>query len=431
MNVSTITARRLLTATGIVDFPVLRIAADGTLLELTSDPAALAHETDTLTASFLDVHTHGAVGHDVMHVDPAGLSRMQRFLASHGVASYLPTTVTASVDSTLRALEALANAVESTPAPGEAQPIGIHLEGPFLSHIKRGTHPPAELQQPSIELFDRFQQAARGHILLMTIAPELVSEEAPANSALKGTGFSPSGGSRGLQAPEKGAGSPGLQPRVSTEGTTALDLIRHAASKGVRATLGHSNATDAEARCGIAAGATSATHIFNAMRALDHREPGIVGAILDDDSLFAEIICDGIHVAPELIRLWLKIKGPHRGILVTDAMSATGIGDGSYSLGDFDVTVTDGRALLSGDLAQGKETLAGSLLTLDVAVANLQHFAHADLGAATRLASHNPAAMLGRPSHTAFTIGAPISLNRFNAANQLITTIVRGISISG
>lgn len=388
---NTLTARRLLTATGTVDFPVLRIAADGTLLELSSDPAALAHETDTLTAAFLDVHTHGAVGHDVMHVDPSGLSRMQRFLASHGVANYLPTTVTASTDHTLRALEALADAIESTPAPGEAQPIGIHLEGPFLSHIKRGTHPPAELQQPSIELFDRFQQAARGHIILMTIAPELVD---------------------------------------ASGHTVALDLIRHAAAHGVRTTLGHSNATDAEARCGIAAGATSATHLFNAMRPLDHREPGIVGAILDDDALFAEIICDGIHVAPELIRLWLKVKGPHRGILVTDAMSATGVGEGHFTLGDFDVTVANGRAMLSGDLAQGKETLAGSLLTLDAAVANLQHFAHADLATATRLASHNPAAMIGHSSITALTPGAPVSLNRFNPDNQLVATIVRGVSIA-
>ncbi len=391
MTATTITARRLITATGSVDFPVLHIAADGTLLELTSDPTSLAHESDTLTACFFDVHNHGALGHDVMHVDPAGLSRMQRFLARHGVANYLPTTVTASIDHTLRALDALADAVESTPAPSEAQPIGIHLEGPFLSHIKRGVHPPDELQQPSIELFDRFQQAARGHIVLMTIAPELVDD---------------------------------------TGRAAALDLIRYTSAQGVRTSLGHSNATAEEARCGITAGATSATHLFNAMRALDHREPGIVGAILDDDSLFAELICDGIHVAPDLIRLWLKIKGPHRGILVTDAMSATGMGDGSYSLGDFDVTVANGRALLSEDLAAGKETLAGSLLTLDVAVANLQHFAHADLATATRLASHNPAAMLGRPTLTGIAPGTPVSLNRFNADNHLVATILRGQQIA-
>jgi len=424
MTATTITARRLITATSTVDFPVLHIAADGTLLEITSDPIALAHETDTLTAPFFDVHNHGAVGHDVMHIDPAGLSRMQRFLAQHGVANYLPTTVTASIDNTLRALETLADAVEATPASGEAQPVGIHLEGPFLSHIKRGVHPPAELQQPSIELFNRFQQAARGHICLMTIAPELLGD--PGFPALKGTGFSPSG----KTSSKEGAGSPGLQPRVSMEGVSALDLIRHTTAQGVRTTLGHSNATTEEARCGIAAGATSATHLFNAMRALDHREPGIVGAILDDDSIFAELICDGIHVAPELIRLWLKIKGPHRGILVTDAMSATGMGDGSYSLGDFDVTVANGRALLSEDLAAGKETLAGSLLTLDHAVANLQHFAHADLATATRLASHNPAAMLGRPTLTGITPGTPVSLNRFSADNHLVATILRGQTIS-
>ena len=245
----TITARRLLTDSAVVDYPVLTLADDGTIAAIDSDPKALVNEEDTLTAAFLDVHTHGAMGHDVMSTSPAQLGKMQHFLAQHGVAHYLPTTATTSIDATLRALASLADTIEAAPNEGEAKPVGIHLEGPFLSHAKRGVHPAHELQPPSIELFDRFHQAARGHIALMTLAPEL----------------------------------PG-----------ALDLIGHAVSLGVRVSLGHSNALAAETLAAIDAGAINATHTFNAMRALDHREPGILGIVLDDDRLFAELICDGV-----------------------------------------------------------------------------------------------------------------------------------------
>jgi N-acetylglucosamine-6-phosphate deacetylase len=365
----------------VVEFPVLTIATDGTIAEIASDPTALAREVDTLTAAFVDVHTHGAMGHDVMSASPEQLGEMQRFLAGHGVAHYLPTTATTSIDSTLRALERLAAAIEAESHEGEAQPIGVHLEGPFLSHAKRGVHPAHELQPPSITLFDRFHQAARGHILLMTIAPEL----------------------------------PG-----------ALDLIRHARSLGVKVSLGHSNALAAETLAAIEAGANSATHTFNAMRPIDHREPGILGIVLDDDRLFAELICDGIHVAPPLVRLWLKAKGLDRAILVTDAMSASGMPDGEYRLAGLSVQVSNGRAQVAEDLAQGRQTLAGSLLTLDRGVSNLQSFARASLAVATRLASHNPAAMLGKPEITRITEGGVANLNRFDAADRLSATYLCG-----
>ncbi len=377
----TITARRLLTDTGVVEFPIVTLTDDGTIAAIDTDAKSLAKEEDTLTAAFLDVHTHGAMGHDVMSASPAQLGEMQRFLADHGVAHYLPTTATTSIDATLRALEALADAIESTPREREARPVGIHLEGPFLSHAKRGVHPAQELQPPSISLFDRFHETARGHIALMTLAPEL----------------------------------PG-----------ALDLIRHAVSLGVKVSLGHSNALAAETLAATDAGATSATHTFNAMRALDHREPGILGIVLDDDRLFAELICDGIHVAPPLVRLWLKAKGLDHAILVTDAMSATGMPDGEYQLAGLPVQVANGRALLSSDLAHGKQTLAGSVLTLDRGVANLQSFTSASLADAVRMASHNPAAMLGKPELTRIQAGDAANLNRFDAANHLTATYIRG-----
>ncbi len=376
-----ITARRLLTDVGSIEFPVLIVDDNGTLTDISSDPTALAREEDTLTSAFFDVHTHGAMGHDVMSASPAELREIQHFLAMHGVVQYLPTTVTASVDSTLRSLESLANAIEAEPQPLQAQPRGIHLEGPFLSHIKRGVHPEKYLQKPSIELFERFQQAARGHICLVTIAPEL---------------------------------------------SGAMEFIAYATSLGVRCSLGHTNALASETRPAIDAGASSVTHTFNAMRALNHREPGVLGVVLDDQRLYAELICDGVHVAPELVRLWFRSKGVERGILVTDAMSAAGMPDGRYKLGELDVNVADGRSMLAGDLERGAHTLAGSVLTMDRAVANLRQFTGASIADAARLASHNPATMLGRPELTRLAPGCPANLNRFDTSGRLVATYIHG-----
>ena len=376
-----ITARRLLTDIGSVEFPVLIVGDDGTLTDISSDPTALAREEDTLTSAFFDVHIHGAMGHDVMSASPADLRDIEHFLARRGVTQYLPTTMTAPVDSTLHALESLANAIEAEPQPLQAQPRGIHLEGPFLSHAKRGVHPVSELQKPGIELFERFHQAARGHIRLLTIAPELDG---------------------------------------------AKELIAYATGLGVRCSLGHTNALASEARAGIDAGATSATHTFNAMRALDHREPGVLGVTLDDENLYAELICDGVHVAPELVRLWFRSKGTERAILVTDAMSAAGMPDGQYKLGELAVDVADGSAMLAGDFERGVRTLAGSVLTMDRAVANLRQFTGASIADATRLASHNPAAMLGRPDLTRLAPGSAANLNRFDASGHLVATYIRG-----
>ncbi len=365
-----LTARRLLTPTDTIDYPVITLTPDGLIADISSDPSITSE--DTLTPTFLDIHTHGCANHDVMEATPAAFAAINHFLATKGVGRYLATTVTAPIDQTLRSLEGIANAIESPAQPGQASPIGIHLEGPFISHAKRGVHPPADILAPSIALFDRFHQASRGHIRLITIAPE----------------------------------TPG-----------ALDLITHCVALGIKVSLGHSNATAPETEAAIAAGATSATHTFNAMRPLDHRDPGILATVLDTDSLFAELICDGIHVAPELIRLWLKAKGPDKAILVTDSMSATGMPDGTYTLGTFEVQVANGRATANG-------SLSGSVLTMDRAVTNLQHFTGASLATAVRLASHNPATLLDLD--TTITPGRPASFNRFSSDGTLQSTILRG-----
>ncbi len=196
-------------------------------------------------------------------------------------------------------------------------------------------------------------------------------------------------------------------------------MIHHAVASGVKVSLGHTDATYAEAQAAIAAGATSATHTFNAMRPLDHREPGILAAVLDSPHSFAELICDGIHVAPAAVRLWLRLKGDH-AILVTDAMSATGLPDGPATLAGLPVTVANGRATLT----DSPETLAGSVLTLDRAVANLQAFTACSLAEAVRAASSQPAAMLGLAWPP--IPGQPANFNQFSAAGKLEATYLNG-----
>jgi len=314
-----------------------------------------------------------------MEATPEALAAIGTFLASRGTARFLATTVTAPIDATLRAVAGLAKLMTSPPAVGAARPLGIHLEGPFLSHAKRGVHPPEYLLAPDIALFDRIYEAAEGHVRLITLAPEL----------------------------------PG-----------ASEFAAHAVARGVRVSLGHSNATAAETRAAIAAGATSATHTFNAMRPLDHREPGILGTVLTTDSLFAELICDGIHSAPEMTKLWWRAKGPNRAILVTDAMSAAGMPDGEYRLGGLTVQVADGRATSDG-------VLAGSVLTLDRALSNFLAFTGATLEQGLRLLTANPAVLTGFEAETgSLAPGISANLVAVTPEGHLAASILNGIPVS-
>ncbi|HWG21677.1 MAG TPA: N-acetylglucosamine-6-phosphate deacetylase [Terracidiphilus sp.] len=333
-----------------------------------------------LGPAFFDVHIHGAAGHDVMEGSPDALAAIGAFLASRGTANFLATTVTAPVDATLHSLESLAKRIQSPAGDGHAQPIGIHLEGPFLSHARRGVHPPELLLAPDIALFDRMYEAAEGHVRLMTLAPEL----------------------------------PG-----------AVEFAAHATARGVRVSLGHSDATAAETRAAIAVGACSATHTYNAMRPLDHREPGILGIVLTTDSLFAELICDGIHNTPEMVQLWWKTKGLERALLITDAMAAAGMPEGKYRLGSIDVEVANGRATAHG-------VLAGSVLTLDRALSNFVAFTGATVEQGLRLMTANPAAMTGFEDRAgALRVGDPASFVAVDAAGTLVASVVNGRAANG
>ena len=406
----TVTAARLWTATGFIENPLIEIE-DGRIASIASrrsseppdplagkgfpSPASIlsTHGAQavviegrenihhfpgaTLAPAFFDVHLHGGAGHDVMEATPEALRSIGQLLAHHGTARYLATTVTAPLDVTLKAVSAIAKLIErpeglagSVPC---AQPVGIHLEGPFLSHAKRGVQPAEHLLPPDIATFDRLFDASEGHARVMTITPEL----------------------------------PG-----------AIELIAHATRRGVRVSLGHSDATAEQTLAAIEAGATSATHTFNAMRPLEHREPGILGTVLTDDRIYAELICDGIHVSPAVVKLWWRAKGAERAILVTDAISATGMPDGEYQLGGFSVQVENGRAMARG-------VLAGSVLTLDKALENFIAFTGAESGQAIRLANANPAAMLGVEG-ASIAVGQSANLVAIDDSGRLLATFLQG-----
>ncbi len=259
--------------------------------------------------------------------------------------------------------------------PAQARPLGIHLEGPFLSHKRRGVHPPEYLVEPTLEIFERLWQAARGHVRMLTIAPEL----------------------------------PG-----------ALEVIAEAARRKVCVSIGHSDAALETARAAVQAGARHATHTFNAMRPLDHREPGILGEVLTSDQLTADIIADGIHLAPEVVQIFLRSKGIERSVLITDAMSAAGMPDGTYQLGPIQVEVKDGRATANG-------SLAGSVLTMDRAVRNVTQFAGWTLQHAVRAATLNPARAAGLASaHGVLAPGAEADLVVLSPSGEVRQTFVHG-----
>lgn len=400
------TAARLLTPHGALEHPLL-LVDQGRVVEIASQaersvPAgvsAIDLGNSLIAPGYVDLHIHGSSGYDVMDDIPEALPAIERLLARHGVTSYFPTTVTAPLDSTLGALERLAEAIEGceqerepkntqtsehkeVTRAGRALPLGIHLEGPFISHVRRGVHPSENLLPPRLETFERFWQAARGHIRIMTIAPELDG---------------------------------------------ASELITAAAARGVCISLGHSDADLAVTQRAIAAGARHATHTFNAMRPLDHRDPGIIAAVLTDARVSADIIADGVHVDPAIVKLLALAKGPEQTVLITDATAATGMPDGRYRLGSFEVDlavdVKDGRCTSAGKLA-------GSVLTMDLAVRNLARFAEWDLPWAVAAASRNPARVVRCTNKGLLAVGANADFIVLDTEGNVLRTFVGGVECS-
>ncbi len=299
----------------------------------------------TAIPGFVDVHIHGAGGHDVMEGSADALAAVTRTVAKHGTTSLAATTVTASPEDTIRSAKAISKYIAEQHGTGDhrAEILGIHFEGPFISAARRGVHPQEWLRLPSLELLGDLLQAAAGNARIVTIAPEL----------------------------------PGAMP--------CIDAARKA---GVVVALGHTDATYEQARAAIARGARHAVHVYNAMRPFSHRDSGVIGAVLTSPGLSAELIADGVHVDEAAIRLLLQAKSAAGVVLVSDGTSATGMPDGTYCLGNLEVTVSGGVCRNS----EGR--LAGSTLTLDRALRNIVALG-TPLKDAVRMLTLNPASLLG------------------------------------
>ena len=358
MQTTVIHASRILTpdeeiSDGIIVVEDSRIAAVGHR-DTTRIPAGATDFVAagmTVVPGFIDLHIHGAGGHDVMEGNARALDRICATVARHGTTSIVATTVTASVEDTCHSLEGIAryirNHEKSEFPPKEnratAEILGVHLEGPFISKARRGVHPPDAIAKPSIEAFDKFVKAADGLVRILTIAPELAG---------------------------------------------AMPVISHAAAAKIVVALGHTDADYEQARAAIDAGARHCVHIYNAMRPFAHRDPGVIGAVLTDPDVTAEVIADLVHVAGPAIQVLIGTKGFDTVLLVSDGIAATGMPDGSYRLGNFEVSVKDGVARN----AEGK--LAGSTLTLDRALRNVVALG-VPMTDAVRMATVLPARRLG------------------------------------
>lgn len=320
--------------------------------EHTSDVVDIDAQGGWIAPGFIDVHVHGGGGADVMDGTLDALRTMARSHARHGTTGFLATTMTAPHEQLLPVVRVVRQAVESDGRQGEnpqgARILGLHLEGPYVNPQRAGAQNPEHMRPPVVEEVEQLLEAAGDTWRLVTMAPEL----------------------------------PG-----------AYDTIRELVQRGVRVSMGHTSANYEQGKRGIAAGATQLTHTFNAMNPLHHREPGLLGASVDDDNVFCELIADGLHVHPLTMRLLYRMKGADGIVLITDAMRAQGCGDGQYMLGDLLVTVRNNEARLATD--DGLGALAGSLLTMDAALRTMVDEVGVPLHKAVRMATYNPARAIG------------------------------------
>lgn len=268
----------------------------------------------TIVPGFVDIHCHGGGGDAFTSKDPLKVRKAAAAHRRHGTTTLLASLVSRPVPELADQVSALAELVQ------EGLVAGIHLEGPFLSAARCGAHDPAILCPPEHTAVTKLLDAGKGTVRMITIAPEL-------------------------------------------EG--AVSAVRQLVDAGVLAAIGHTDATEAQVRPAVDAGATVATHLFNGMRPLHHREPGPIGALLDDDRVTVELICDLVHLHPTAVRLAARHAGLKRTVLITDAIAAAGVGDGVYDVGGLEVRVVDGVPTLAGGAA-----LAGSTLTMDMAFRN-------------------------------------------------------------
>jgi len=307
----------------------------------TNDAEVIDLKGKKIVPGFIDIHIHGGVGHDTMDATYEALNAISIHLAKHGVTSFCPTTMTMDIPYILNALKNINETMKKKTAG--AQILGAYVEGPFISKEHKGAQDEKYIIPPDKNLFDEFLEIAGGNIKVIALAPEK----------------DPDG-----------------------------SFVEHVTKKGVKVSLGHTNATYEEMKNGVEHGATIAVHTYNGMKGLHHREPGALGEVFLDDRIYSEVISDFIHTHPASVKILIKIKGTDKVILISDAMPACGLGDGEYIFGGQKVLVKEGVAKLENG------SLAGSTLTLDKALANIT-FLGVPLFEACKMASLNPAKAIG------------------------------------
>ena len=365
------TARRLGVARALVDGVLVAgdVAIDGDRIAAIGLPPARG---DRIAApGLVDAQVNGFVGVDLMTADEPDIRAVSRALTRYGVTAWLPTLITAAAADTDRALKEFAKALGASPTVDAARPLGVHLEGPYLSPQRLGTHPAAHRRDPDAEEMRRW--LAVGPVVAVTVAPEL----------------------------------PG-----------AVELIRELSDRGVRVFAGHSDATAEQAHAGFDAGAIGVTHLFNATSPFHHRQPGLPGAALARPDVALGLIVDGYHLADDTVRV-VFAAAPGRVMLVTDATAAAGQPDGTYELAGVRLDVRDGV------VRNPEGGLAGSALTLDAAVRNA-----CDLGidpaAALSAASEIPARALDRAEIGHLRVGGVADVVVLSDDLQVIDTFVAG-----
>jgi N-acetylglucosamine-6-phosphate deacetylase len=330
-------------------------------------------EKGYISPGFIDIHIHGGGGGDFLDADPEAVAAITEMHGRYGTTGMLATTLTASEEDLIKSIRA----AKAAPRRGAAI-LGFHIEGNFINIKYKGAQDPRYIRPGNTAEVDRIMAEGRpGDVWHFTVAPEI----------------------------------PGH-----------LDLIRHMTGKGAVVSAGHTEATYEQMAAGVAAGVRHVTHLYNAMRGLHHREPGTVGAALTLPNLTVELIADGFHIHPASLKVAVGARGADRVILVSDAMRATGLPDGEYSLGVLPVWVKDGQCRL----ADG--TIASSVLTMNRAVKNMVDLVGVPLHEAVAMASLNPARLYGLPKG-AVAPGLDADLVLMDAELNVLETIVGGETV--
>ena len=355
---------------------------DGIIIHISGDPTngVIPVNADVLLPGFIDVHIHGGGGADTMDATPDALHAICRAHAKRGTTSLLATTITHGENEIARALVNVADAIDAGEAfcHGGARIAGIHLEGPFIHPLRPGAQPKEHVRMPDYDEWLRHIEHSRGNIKRVTIAAEYAE---------------------------------------------ARPIIEWCWKNGVTVTVGHTTIGGEQLAALLNEGPLDATHLFNAMDPIHHRKPGPVPTFLTHPNAMAELIADGHHVHPDVIKMAVAAAGPDHIMAITDAMAGMGQGDGDYVLGGHPVKVADGKAILLDG------TLAGSILGMSDAAANIAAWTGCDLISLAKMTSTNAADRIGRTDIGRIAVGAKADFVRMQGVAAHKATIIGGVSI--